>query len=155
MAAARIIKDSLGKTIFDSKRGIERPLEKGDIVILLRGIKNYGDIFYKTLSDNNLPAYVDDNDGYFDTMEINMFLSLLEIIDNEKQDIPLITVMRSEIWHFSVNELARCIRAACTERCSYHDAVLRYAEDGPGTGSSPKMPGCAVPTLLRGGRRQG
>ena len=117
---------------FDSKRGIERPLEKGDIVILLRGIKNYGDIFYKTLSDNNLPAYVDDNDGYFDTMEINMFLSLLEIIDNEKQDIPLITVMRSEIWHFSVNELAG-IRAACTERCSYHDAVLRYAEDGPDT----------------------
>lgn len=132
LAAARIIKDSLGKTIFDGKRGIERPLEKGDIVILLRGIKNYGDIFYKTLSDNNLPAYVDDNDGYFDTMEINMFLSLLEIIDNEKQDIPLITVMRSEIWHFSVNELAG-IRAACTERCSYHDAVLRYAEDGPDT----------------------
>lgn len=132
LAAAGIIKDSLGKTIFDSKRGIERPLEKGDIVILLRGIKNYGDIFYKTLSDNNLPAYVDDNDGYFDTMEINMFLSLLEIIDNEKQDIPLITVMRSEIWHFSVNELAG-IRAACTERCSYHDAVLRYAEDGPDT----------------------
>lgn len=132
LAAARIIKDSLGKTIFDSKRGIERPLEKGDIVILLRGIKNYGDIFYKTLSDNNLPAYVDDNDGYFDTMEINMFLSLLEIIDNEKQDIPLITVMRSEIWHFSVNELAG-IRAACTERCSYHDAVLRFAEDGPDT----------------------
>ena len=130
LAAARIIKDSLGKTIFDSKRGNERPLEKGDIVILLRGIKNYGDIFYKTLSDNNLPAYVDDNDGYFDTMEINMFLSLLEIIDNEKQDIPLITVMRSEIWHFAVNELAG-IRAACTERCSYHDAVLRYAEDGP------------------------
>ena len=65
-------------------------------------------------------------------MEINMFLSLLEIIDNEKQDIPLITVMRSEIWHFSVNELAG-IRAACTERCSYHDAVLRYAEDGPDT----------------------
>ena len=94
--------------------------------------KTTGDIFYKTLSDNNLPAYVDDNDGYFDTMEINMFLSLLEIIDNEKQDIPLITVMRSEIWHFSVNELAG-IRAACTERCSYHDAVLRYAEDGPDT----------------------
>ena len=33
LAAARIIKDSLGKTIFDSKRGIDRPLEKGDIVI--------------------------------------------------------------------------------------------------------------------------
>ena len=129
LSAAKIIRDSLGKTIFDSKRGIERPLQKGDIVILMRGIKNYGDIFYKILTDNNLPAYVDDNDGYFDTMEINIFLSLLDIIDNEKQDIPLLTVMRSEIFGFTIEELAR-IRISCEEKCSYHDAVLRYAESG-------------------------
>ncbi len=129
LSAAKIIGDALGKTIFDSKRGVERPLEKGDIVILMRGIKNYGDIFYKILTDNNLPAYVDDNDGYFDTMEINIFLSLLDIIDNEKQDIPLLTVMRSELFGFTIEELAR-IRIACEEKCSYHDAVLRYAESG-------------------------
>ena len=131
LAAVKIIGDSLGKTIFDSKLGTERPLKKGDIVILMRGIKNYGDIFYKILTDNNLPAYVDDNDGYFDTLEINVFLSLLDIIDNEKQDIPLLTVMRSEIFGFTIEELAR-IRIACREKCSYHDAVLRYAESGEG-----------------------
>ncbi len=129
LSAAKIIRGALGKTIFDSKRGVERPLQKGDIVILMRGIKNYGDIFYKILTDNNLPAYVDDNDGYFDTMEINIFLSLLDIIDNEKQDIPLLTVMRSEIFGFTIEELAK-IRIACDEKCSYHDAVLRYAESG-------------------------
>lgn len=111
LSAVKIIKDSLGKTIFDSKKGIERPLQKGDVVILMRGIKNYGDIFYKTLTDNNLPAYVDDNDGYFDTMEINIFMSLLALIDNEKQDIPLLTVMRSEIFGFTIREMVK-IRAA-------------------------------------------
>lgn len=111
LSAVKIIKDSLGKTIFDSKKGIERPLQKGDVVILLRGIKNYGDIFYKTLTDNNLPAYVDDNDGYFDTMEINIFMSLLALIDNEKQDIPLLTVMRSEIFGFPIREMVE-IRVA-------------------------------------------
>ena len=111
LSAVKIIKDSLGKTIFDSKKGIERPLQKGDVVILLRGIKNYGDIFYKTLTDNNLPAYVDDNDGYFDTMEINIFMSLLALIDNEKQDIPLLTVMRSEIFGFTIREMVE-IRVA-------------------------------------------
>lgn len=111
LSAVKIIKDLLGKTIFDSKKGIERPLQKGDVVILLRGIKNYGDIFYKTLTDNNLPAYVDDNDGYFDTMEINIFMSLLALIDNEKQDIPLLTVMRSEIFGFTIREMVE-IRVA-------------------------------------------
>ena len=186
LSAVKIIKDSLGKTIFDSKKGIERPLQKGDVVILLRGIKNYGDIFYKTLTDNNLPAYVDDNDGYFDTMEINIFMSLLALIDNEKQDIPLLTVMRSEIFGFTIREMVE-IRvasyampladssastpdaslsegvfpanaaslsgsaalaaasgsaldsaivpdaqpsAARKKACSYHDAVVNYAENG-------------------------
>ncbi len=144
LAAAKIIKDSLGKTIFDSKKGCERPLAKGDIVILSRGIKNYGDIFYKILTDNNLPAYVDDSDGYFDTMEINIFMSLLAIIDNEKQDIPLLTVMRSEIFGFSIQELAR-IRIAAYQSgheedsegksprkraISYHDALVSYAKNG-------------------------
>lgn len=151
LSAVKIIKDSLGKTIFDSKKGIERPLQKGDVVILMRGIKNYGDIFYKTLTDNNLPAYVDDNDGYFDTMEINIFMSLLALIDNEKQDIPLLTVMRSEIFGFTIREMveirvasyamppadssASTLDASTSETarkkaCSYHDALVNYAENG-------------------------
>lgn len=46
-AAASIIQDSLGTLIFDGKEGCERPLEKRDIVILMRGVKNYGDVFIK------------------------------------------------------------------------------------------------------------
>ncbi len=151
LSAVKIIKESLGKTIFDSKRGIERPLQKRDIVILLRGIKNYGDIFYKILTDNNLPAFVDDNDGYFDTMEINVFMSLLAVIDNEKQDVPLMTVMRSEIFAFTISEMTEIRIAAdmqeenaesaadsqAAERhssrhntCSYHEAFVRYAKNG-------------------------
>ena len=62
LAAAAIIRSSLGKPFFDSKQGKERPLEKRDIVILMRGVKNYGDMFYSILTENGLPAYVDDND---------------------------------------------------------------------------------------------
>ena len=129
LAAVKLIKESLGQTIFDSKLQKERPLGKGDIVILMRAVRNYGDIFYKILSDNDLPAYIDDNDGYFDTMEINIFMSLLAVIDNEKQDLPLITVMRSEIFGFTIAELAE-IRIAAGSECSYHDAVVTYAESG-------------------------
>ena len=128
LAAATIIKDSLGQPVFDSKKGIERPLEKKDIVILMRGVKNYGDVFYKVLADNNIPAYVDDNDGFFDTMEINTFLAALYVIDNPKQDVPLLTLMRSEMLGFSIEEMVK-IRIPYKQG-SYYDAFIKYSLEG-------------------------
>lgn len=106
LTATAVIKNYLGKPFFDSKAGCARPLGLRDMVILLRGIRGYGDIFYHTLMENGIPAFVDDNDGYLDTMEINAMLSLLTVIDNEKQDVPLLTVLRAEFFDFSVEELA-------------------------------------------------
>ena len=99
-----------------------------DIVILMRGVRNYGDIFYQVLTENQIAAYVDDNDGYFDTMEINTFLSLLSIIDNRKQDIPLLTVLRSEIFGFSVEALAEIRMTHQTG--SYDTAFVQYSRAG-------------------------
>ncbi len=125
LAAVKIIRDHLGRTIYDSKARKERSLEKKDIVILMRGMKNYGDLFYKILTENNLPAYVDDNDGFFDTIEINTFMALLALLDNPKQDIPLLTVLRSEIFDFSVEELT-AVRIAQKEG-SYYQALVSCA----------------------------
>lgn len=125
LAAAAIIRDHLGKTIFDSKNGVERPLQKRDIVILMRSVKNYADVFYKVLTENNLPAYIDDNDGFFDTMEIETFLSALYVIDNPKQDIQLMTLLRSEMLGFSIEEMVE-IRIAC-KTGSYYDAFVSYS----------------------------
>ncbi|MEE0797552.1 MAG: helicase-exonuclease AddAB subunit AddA [Anaerovoracaceae bacterium] len=126
LAAVKIIRDNLGAPFFDSKAGEERPLCKRDIVILMRSVKNYGDVFYKILTENDIPAYVDDNDGFFDTMEIETFLSLLYVIDNPAQDIKLITLLRSEIMGFSIEELVR-IRTAHREG-SYYEAFCGCAD---------------------------
>lgn len=128
LCAVRIIRDSLGQPIFDSKRGEKRSLEKKDIVILMRGVRNYGDIFYKILAENDIPAYIDDNDGFFDTMEINSFLSALYIIDNPKQDVPLLTLMRSEMLGFSIEEMVKIRLSHKTG--SYFDAFSAYAAGG-------------------------
>ena len=125
---AKIIKENLGKEIYDTKDGESRPLRKKDIVILMRGVKDRGDQMYKVLTEQNIPCYVDDNKGYFDTIEINTFMSLIRVIDNHKQDIPLITVMRSEIMNFSVNELAE-IRAEFRD-VPYSTALKNYSEEG-------------------------
>ena len=129
LAAVKLIRDSLGQPIYDSKAQTMRPLQLSDIVILMRGIRGYGDIFYNTLMENGVNAFVDDNDGFFDTLEINTFLSLLMLLDNEKQDVPLLTVLRSEIFGFSVGELAQ-IRISFREG-SYFEAFRQYACAGP------------------------
>ena len=136
LAAVKIIRDHLGRTIYDSKAQKERKLEKKDIVILMRGMKNYGDLFYKILTENNLPAYVDDNDGFFDTIEINTFMALLALLDNPKQDIPLLTVLRSEIFDFSIEELT-AVRIA-HKTGSYYQALAACA------GENLSVPGDAA-----------
>lgn len=123
--AGKLIKDSLGKTIFDVKKNLERPMSKRDIVILMRGQKNYADKFQQVLMEMDIPSHINDSDGYFDTLEIQIFLNLLRIIDNRRQDVPLISVLHSCIFNFSVEELAE-IRSSYKTK-SYFSAFEFFA----------------------------
>ncbi len=61
-------------------------------------------------------------------MEINVFMNLLSVIDNKMQDVPLISVLHSEIFSFSTDELGQ-IRAAC-KNGQYAAAFLKFAKEG-------------------------
>lgn len=125
---ADIIRNVMGSRIYDTKQGCERDVTLKDIVILMRSTKNYADVFQEVLRDMDIPAYVDDSSGYFDTVEIQVFLNLLTIIDNKQQDLPLLSVLYSAIFKFSVEDLIR-IRLA-HGKGSYYDALKNYAEAG-------------------------
>ncbi len=103
--AAGLIKELVGKPIFDVKKGEERLVTKKDIVILMRATKNYADVFQEVFTDLDIPSYVDDSGGYFDTVEIQVFLNLLKVIDNKQQDLPLLSALRSVVFGFSIDEL--------------------------------------------------
>jgi ATP-dependent helicase/nuclease subunit A len=75
-----------------------------------------------------IPAFVDASDGYFDTLEVEVFLNLIRVIDNRKQDIPLLSVLRSPIFGFSLEDMIR-IRVACREG-TYFQAFQEYAASG-------------------------
>lgn len=94
-----------GKQVFDS--GKYRPLDFKDIVILLRATDGKSGKIVDILQRNNIPAYAEDKGGYFRAPEIQTMLSLLNILDNARQDIPLAAVMLSPIGGFSAEELAR------------------------------------------------
>ena len=95
-----------GYKVYDNSLGSYREIRYKDIVILLRTVKGWSEAIMEELSDQGIPAYSDSGSGYFDTLEIRVMMSLLKIIDNPMQDIPLLSVLKSPIFSFTASELA-------------------------------------------------
>ncbi|GMQ63745.1 helicase-exonuclease AddAB subunit AddA [Vallitalea maricola] len=110
--------------VYDKKLGKYRPAMYKDIVILMRSTSTRADGFVTELINYDVPAYTDATSGYFDTIEVKTVLSLLKIIDNPRQDIPLICVLRSPIVGLKADELVR-IKTALPEG-EYYDAYEQY-----------------------------
>lgn len=91
--------------VLDKHTGEYRPVKYQDIVILLRATKNWSEVFLDELGAEGIPAYADTGSGYFESIEIRTIMSLLKVIDNPMQDVPLIALLRSPIMNFSVDEL--------------------------------------------------
>lgn len=109
--------------VYDLKEQKYRDIKYRDIAILLRSTKAKAPIFEKELIEKDIPVYSDMSSEYIDTMEIQTILSLLKIIDNPMQDIPLVTVMRSSIGKFTDNELVE-IRLA-DQHSDFYTALLK------------------------------
>lgn len=91
--------------IFDTKIEEFRDIKYKDIVILLRSTKNKANIYEQEILKLGMPVFCDSNQEYLDSLEIQTIISLLKIIDNPMQDIPLVAVMRSIIGGFTDDEL--------------------------------------------------
>ncbi|HHV59049.1 MAG TPA: helicase-exonuclease AddAB subunit AddA [Clostridiaceae bacterium] len=116
--------------VFDRAKKEYRKVEFRDIVILLRTTKNWSEVFVDELSMMGIPAFADTGTGFFKTVEVQVMLSLLQIIDNPLQDIPLLSVLRSPIAAFTTDELAE-LRLA-DRKASLFDALKKLAESGQG-----------------------
>jgi len=99
--------------LLDSCIEIEgRPLRSSDCAILMRSPGGRSGAFVAALEAENIPASVaGGTSGLFDGFENTCLLSILRVIDNPIQDIPLIAALRSPVWRFTADELAH-IRAA-------------------------------------------
>ena len=128
LVASDIIKDAIGKPFYDTKKDLVREVEYKDVVVILRAAKNSAEVFREVLEDNGIPSYTGMGEGYFETTEIDTFISLLSVIDNLRQDVPLVATMFSAVFGFSMTELVE-IRACNMER-EYYSAFLSYSRDG-------------------------
>jgi ATP-dependent helicase/nuclease subunit A len=98
-----------GLLIFDKnlgKAGGYRTARYGDMVILLRSLSGWAEDFVNVLMNEGIPAYAERKTGYFTAIEVEVVLSMLNIIDNPMQDIPLAAVLRSPVGEVTDEEMA-------------------------------------------------
>lgn len=99
-----------GLKIQDKTTKKPRNVSYKDIVILSRSVSDeYGKMtkLLNIFKNENIPVVMAETAGYFDTMEISVLLSFLEIIDNPYKDIELISVLHSPMFNISNDELLR------------------------------------------------
>ena len=112
--------------VFDKKLGY-RKLTYKDIVILLRSTSSSAPIYEKVIANKGFPVFSDSSAEYLDSIEIQTIMSLLKIIDNPMQDIPLVTVLRSYIGGFTDNEIVT-IRLI-DRQTGFYETLLKAKEE--------------------------
>lgn len=102
---ARMIKEKMNSGAVISENDSLRNAEYKDFCILVRNRTPMTEIS-DALKQCGIPVICDDNEGLFEQKEIINIISLLEVIDNPFADIPLISLMMSDIYCFTAEEIA-------------------------------------------------
>jgi len=90
--------------IFDGKEGY-RNIRFGDIVVLFRSLPNWANAAGKILGQAGIPTLSPMQSEYFENTEVALIVNILKAIDNFRQDIPLIAVLKSPIYELSDDEI--------------------------------------------------
>lgn len=113
-----------GFTVSEGKT--ERPIALGDFCILLRSANKHAHVYARELKALGIPARATVSGGFFAAAEIQTMLSLLRVIDNPNQDIPLLALLMSPLYGFSADDAAR-LRAE-DKSVSVYVSLTRAAE---------------------------
>ena len=100
-----IIKDNIGQNIYDSKTGEYRPAEYKDIVILSRKLTGLTDNLARILSANNIPFVIEKAGELLETTEIQILMNIIDLINNPKNDLKLISLMHIGLFDFTDEDI--------------------------------------------------
>ena len=109
--------------------GALRPCRPADIAVLLRSLKGAEALFCEAMQTEGVNAQVSSAEGYFTSREVLSMISLLQVLDNPLQDIPLAAVLLSPLGAFTCDELSRLRLEHPDERL--YPALLAEAEAVP------------------------
>ncbi|MBQ9119322.1 MAG: helicase-exonuclease AddAB subunit AddA [Lachnospiraceae bacterium] len=128
LCTARLIQKLMAEFTVAGKEGA-RPCRYGDIVILLRTMSGWAEVYAKILGAQGIPVIAETQSGYFEVLEIKWLLNYLRVIDNPRQDIPLVSVLLSPFAGLTENELV-AVKTEAEETTSMWECICNYSEQG-------------------------
>ena len=111
-----------GFPVTDDQTHRLRPLREEDVVILMRSPRARIAQYRSALEAQGIAVSINEGGDLFSTVEVSVVFALLEILDNPRQDVPLVSVLRSPLFGFSADRLA-LLRGACKDG-DFYDALL-------------------------------
>jgi len=100
----------------------------GDFAVLLRSVSGKARRYERALAELGIPFRKSGGTDFFYTEEVATIFALLQVIENPRQDVPLVGVLRSPLFCFTPDELAQ-IRLADRGGSFYEALTIRAAED--------------------------
>lgn len=120
------IKELLTQKIHLPGEKAPRKIQYRDVVILLRSPSGRDSVFEEVFYQEGIPLLVDKGSGFFSSYEVQVILNLLRVLDNRRQDLPLLSVLHSPVGGFFPEELAFVRKAH--PKGSYYTALTKYSQ---------------------------
>ncbi|MFO0973315.1 MAG: helicase-exonuclease AddAB subunit AddA [Phycisphaerae bacterium] len=104
----------------------------GDIAVLMRSPRHAAPRLVRVLERRGIPVQAELASGFFAAREVRDVLTVLRLIDNPRQDVPLAAYLRSPLAPRPLDDsaLAR-IRLAGEPGAPFHEAAIDAARRGP------------------------
>jgi ATP-dependent helicase/nuclease subunit A len=123
----KIIKEQLGKLIYDPKINNYRPTEYKDIVVSCRKLTGLSDYFAQIFTSNNIPFYIEKAGNLLQTVEIQILMNLIDLINNSQNDIKLISVIHAGLFNFNDDDLIE-LRVSSSKE-SFYKIILSKKDE--------------------------
>lgn len=122
----KIIKNRVGKPIYDSRTNTTRPAEYRDFAILSRKVLKYTNMFNEIFTQNGIPFEVERTGELFEAVEVMTLIALLQLIVNRNNDLNILTVMHQGVFGFTDEDIL-AVRAV-DGQSSYISNIKSLAE---------------------------
>ena len=124
---ARRIRELLDRPFMIADGDGLRPVRPSDIMVLMRSPGSVLHQYIRAFGEAGIPWNAEGGGDYFETPEIYAAMSILQLIDNPRQDVPLIAALRCPVYGFSADRLAFLRSKGKGE---FYDAVCLAAQEG-------------------------
>lgn len=105
----------------------ERRVTYGDFAVLLRSVSTKAQIYADIFRSKGIPCFTETGGTFLKSKEISLVLNFLRVIDNPKQDVPLLSVLMSPVFGFTLDDVS-CIRMK--EKGDFYSCLLSSQDNG-------------------------